>query len=127
MKKLVIFALVVGGAWWYATHRFKSSDAMDFAKNHPQAKWAPALEYTVGMVYYQRGDLPKAQEAFTQLLTDFPTGQYQARGLLRLSEAAEENRDYATAKEALDHFLTDFPDHPDRNMAQKRRELLWNK
>ena len=127
MKKLFFLLLVIGGAWWYATRRFNFSDAMTYAQKHPQASWAPAVEYSVGMVYYQRADYPKAQETFAQLLTDFPTGQYEARGLLRLSEAAEENRDWATAKETLDHFLADFPDHPERGIAQQRRELLYNK
>ena len=127
MKKIYFFVLLIGGLWWYATHRFNFSDAMAYAKKNPTASWAPGVEYSIGLVYYQRADYPKAQEAFTQLLTDFPTGQYQARGLLRLSEVAEDNRDYETAKETLDHFLADFPDHPERAMAQKRRELLYSK
>ena len=127
MKKLYLFVAVVGGVWWYASHHFNFSDTLEFVKKHPGASWAPATEYAVGMVYYQRLDYAKAQEVFTQLLTDYPTGQYEARGLLRLSETAEENRDYATAKQTLDQFLTDFPDHPDRNIAQKRRELLYNR
>lgn len=127
MRKLLFLVLLVGGVWWYATHRFNFSDAMDYAKKHPQSSLSPRIEYSVGMVYYQRADYPKAQEAFAQLLTDFPTGQYAARALLRLSEVAEENRDYATEKDVLDRFLSDFPDHPDRMIAQKRRELLYNK
>ncbi len=127
MKKLYFFILIAGGVWWYASHRFNFSDTMEYAKKHPGASWAPAAEYSVGMVYYQRGDYPKAQEAFTQLLTDFPTGQYEARGLLRLSEAAEENRDWPTAKQTLDQFLAEFPDSPDRPLAEKRKELLYNK
>lgn len=127
MKKLIFFALVVGGFWWYATHKFNFADTMAYAQKHPSSSWAPAVEYSIGMVYYQRDDFPKAQETFTQLLTDFPTGQYAARGMLRLSEAAEENRDYATEKEILDRFLEEYPDHPDKNIAIKRRELLYNK
>ena len=127
MKKLIFLALVVGGVWWYATHKFNFADTMTYAQKHPQASWAPAVEYSVGLVYYQRADYPKAQEAFTQLLTDFPTGQYAARGMLRLSEVAEENRDYATEKEVLDRFLQEYPDHPDKNLAIKRREFLYNK
>ena len=127
MKKIMFFALILGGFWWYATHKFNFTDTMAYAKKHPEATWAPAVEYSIGLVYYQRADYPKAQETFTQLLTDFPTGQYTARGLMRLSEVADENRDYTTEKETLDRFLTDFPDHPDRNLAQKRRELLYNK
>jgi TolA-binding protein len=127
MKKLIFLALIVGGVWWYATHRFNFADTMEYTKKHKDASWAPAAEYSIGMVYYQRVDYPKAQEAFTQLLTDFPTGQYAARGLLRLSEVAEENHDYPTAKETLDRFLAEYPSSSDRPMAEKRRELLYNK
>jgi TolA-binding protein len=126
MKLILILAVLVGG-WWYATHKFNFADTMTYAQKHPQASWAPAVEYSIGMVYYQRADYPKAQETFTQLLTDFPTGQYAARGLLRLSEVEDENRDYTAEKETLDRFLTEYPDHPDRNVAEKRRELLYNK
>jgi TolA-binding protein len=127
MKKVYFLALAVWGVWWYATHKFNFADTMTYAQKHPQASWAPAVEYSIGLVYYQRADYPKAQETFTQLLTDFPTGQYAARGLLRLSEVQDENRDWAGEKETLDKFLTDYPDHPDHNVAQKRKELLYNK
>ena len=40
---------------------------------------------------------------------------------------AEENRDYPTAKESLSRFLEDFPDSPDRAIAEKRKEFLYNK
>lgn len=127
MNKFMIFIAVVWGAWWYASKKVNYSSTMTYAQKHPQASWAPAVEYGIGLAYYQRADYPKAQETFTQLLTDFPTGQYTARALLRLSEVAEDNRDWATAKETLDRFLADFPDHPDREIATKRRELLYNK
>jgi outer membrane protein assembly factor BamD (BamD/ComL family) len=127
MKKVYLLLLIVGGVWWYAAHRFNFSDIMEYAKKNHGASWAPAVEYSVGMVYYQRADYPKAQETFTQLLTEYPTGQYEARALLRLSDAAEENRDWPTAKQTIDQFLTEFPDHPSRQLAEKRKELLFNK
>ena len=127
MRKFYFFILAASGVWWYASHRFNFSDAMSYAQKHPNASWAPAVEYSVGLVYYQRSDYQKAEDAFTQLLTDFPTGQYEARGLLRLSEAAEENRDYTTAKETVARYLEEFPDGPDRRTAERRKELLYNK
>lgn len=127
MKKFYAFVLIVGGIWWYATHRFNFSDAMTYAQKHPAASWAPAVEYSVGLVYYQRADYQKAQDAFTQLLTDFPTGQYEARGLMRLSEAAEQNRDFTTAKESVERYLQEFPDGPDAQTAERRKELFYNK
>lgn len=127
MKKLYFSILIVSGVWWYATRRFNFSDAMTYAQKHPAAAWAPGVEYSVGMVYYQRADYPKAQETFTQLLTDFPTGQYEERGLLRLSEAAEANRDFQASRDAIARFLEEFPDSPERPLVERRKELLYNK
>ena len=127
MKKLYLFVLAASGVWWYASHRFNFADALRYAQKNPSASWAPAVEYSVGLVYYQRADYPKAQETFTQLLTDFPTGPYEARALLRLSEAAQENRDFPTAKESLDRYLEEFPNGPDRQLAESRKISFYNK
>ena len=127
MKKAYFFVLLASGVWWYASRRFNFSDTMVYAQKHPGASWAPQVEYSVGLVYYQRADYQKAEDAFNQLLTDYPTGQYEARALLRLSEAAEENRDYPTAKEAVARYIEEFPDAPDRQMADRRKEMLYNK
>jgi outer membrane protein assembly factor BamD (BamD/ComL family) len=126
MKKIYFFLLVLGGLW-YAAHRCNFADVMAYSHKHADAVWAPKVEFAVGMVYYQRDDHPRAQEAFTQLLTDYPTGQYTARVLLRMSEMADDDRDWPGEKEYLDRFLTDFPEDPNRMIAVKRRELLYNK
>jgi outer membrane protein assembly factor BamD (BamD/ComL family) len=127
MKKFILFVLIIGGVWWYASHRFNFSDAVAYAQKNPNASWAPGVEYSVGLVYYQREDFQKAEDTFTQLLTDFPTGQYEARALLRLSEAAEDNRDFPTAKDAVARYIEEFPDGPDRQLAERRKERLYNK
>jgi outer membrane protein assembly factor BamD (BamD/ComL family) len=127
MKKFYFLIVLVTGVWWYATHRFNFGDTMEYAKKNHGASWAPTVEYSVAMVYYQRSDYRKAQESFTQLLTEYPTGQYEARSLMRLSESAEANLDFETAKTSIDQFLTDFPNDPDHYIAEKRKELLFNK
>jgi outer membrane protein assembly factor BamD (BamD/ComL family) len=127
MKKFYLFVLVVSGVWWYASRRFNFSDAVAYAQKRPNASWAPRVEYSVGVVYYQRADYQKAEDAFNQLLTDFPDSPYEGRALLRLSESAEENRDFSMAKDAVDRYLEKFPEGPDRPMAEKRREYLLNK
>lgn len=127
MKKLYFFVLIASGVWWYASHRFNFSDALAYAHNHPKAAWAPKVEYSVAMVYFQRADYEKAQETFNLLLTDFPNSEYEGRALLRLSEAAEENRDWQASKEAVAKYLEEFPDAPDRVMVERRKELLYNK
>jgi outer membrane protein assembly factor BamD (BamD/ComL family) len=127
MKKFLLVVAACAGVWWYASHRFDFADVMTYARKNPSAGWAPAAEYSVALVYYQRADYPKAQAAFTQLLTDYPTGQYEARALLRLSETAEQNNDIPAARLAVDQYLTDFPEGPDRVLVQRRKELLYNR
>ena len=127
MKKFYFFILAASGVWWYASHRFNFSDTLVYAHKNLKASWAPATEYYVGVVYYQRADYQNSEDAFNMLLTDFPAGEYEARGLLRLSEAAEENRDFQTAKDAVARYLEEYPDGPEKAMAEKRREYLLNR
>lgn len=124
MKKWIFAVAVLYGTYWYASRHFNFADTLVYAKKHPQASWAPAADYYVGMVYYQRADYPKAQEAFTQLLTDYSTGPYTARGLQRLAVVAQENRDYELARQSLQRFVDEFPDHRDRQNAEKRLEVI---
>lgn len=123
MKKFLIVVACFYGVYWYASSRFNFADTLVYAKKNPQASWAPAADYYVGMVYYQRGDYAKSQEAFTQLLSDYATGPYIARGLLRRSEVAMENRDWQVARESLERFLAEYPNHPDVRVAEKRLEM----
>lgn len=127
MKKFYFFVLIASGVWWYASHRFNFSDLLVYAHSHPKATWAPKVEYAVAVVYLQRADYPKAQETFNMLLEDFPSSEYEGRALLHLSEAAEENRDWPASKEAVAKYLEEFPDAPDRQMVERRKELLYNK
>jgi TolA-binding protein len=124
VKKLIFVVAVLYGTYWYASRHYNFADTLVYAKKHPQAKWAPAADYYVGMVYYQRADYPKAQEAFTQLLADYSTGPYTARGLQRLAVVAQENRDYELARQTLQRFVEEFPDHRDRANAEKRLEVI---
>lgn len=124
MKKWMLVVAAVYGTYWYANNRFNFADTLVYAKKNPQASWAPAADYYIGLVYYQRADYPKSQEAFTQLLTDYSTGPYTARGLMRLSQVAMENRDYETARQSLARFLEEFPDNKERNVAEQRLEFI---
>jgi outer membrane protein assembly factor BamD (BamD/ComL family) len=124
MKRLLLVVLVVWAAWRYAAPKLTPAAAMDYAHKNSKASWAPTLAYSVGWFYYERADYPKAQEALTSFTDDFDPGAHTARGLLRLSEAAEENHDYPAARAALDRYLKDYPDGPDRNVALQRRDLI---
>ena len=124
MKKLMIVFAVIYGTYWYASSRFNFADTLVYAKKNPQAKWAQAADYYVGLVYYQRAEYVKAQEAFTQLLTDYATGPYIAKGLLRQASAAEENRDWPVAKQSLERFIEEFPDHKDHRAAEQKLDMI---
>lgn len=123
---LVIGALLYGG-YWYASRHYDFQTALEYAKKNPSPKLAPAIDYYVGLAYYQRAEFHKSQAAFTQLLTDYPTGQYTDKALLRISEVAMKNRDYDTVRSSLTRFKEEFPQHPQRNIAEKRLELIYNK
>jgi len=124
LKKLIVVFAILYGTYWYASSRFNFADTLVYARKNPQAKWAPAADYYVGLVYYQRAEYPKAQEAFTQLLTDYSTGPYTASGLRRLASAAEENRDYETARQSLTRFIEEFPDHKERKAAEQKLDMI---
>jgi TolA-binding protein len=124
MKKWIFVAALLYGGYWYADRRFNFSDILVYARKNPRAAWAPAVDYYVGLAYYQRAEYAKSQEAFTQLLADYSTGSYTAKGLLRLSSAAEENREYEVARQSLQRFIEEFPDHKDKAVAEKRLEMI---
>lgn len=127
MKKMIFFVLVVAGTWWYASKRFDFKDTLLVAKKYQSSSWAPGAVYSVGLVYYQRGDYEMSKQAFTQLLADYPTGQYVPQALLRLSEVAEDTRDYELARTSLKRYVEEYPQHPGRPIAEKRLELLMNR
>lgn len=127
MRNFIVVAALLYGGYWYASRRYDFDSALKYAKTHPSPRLAPAIDYYVGLAYYQRAQYGKSQAAFTQLLTDYATGPYAAKGLLKLSEVATENKDFGTAREALNRFKEEFPDHPQRDLAEKRLELLFNR
>jgi len=127
MKKLIFVALVIGGAWWYYSPKLTVAAALDYAHQNSQKPWASDVVYWIGWTYYQRANYPKAQETLGTFVNDFPAGPHTPRALLRYAEAAQENRDYATAKDALDRLLKEYPDSPDQSMARGQRDLLNNR
>lgn len=124
MKKWMIVAGALYGVYWYASNRFDFKDTLVWAHKHQYSTWAPAVDYYVGVVYFQRNQPGNAQEALTQLVTDHSTGAYTAKGLLLLSSAAQENRDYEVARQTLARFIEEFPDHKEKPVAEKRLEII---
>ena len=124
MNKFLIAIGLLYGTYWYAKTHVKLDDALVYVKKNPQASWAPAADYYVGVVYQQRGQYGKAQEAFTQLVTDYSTSTYAASGLRRLSAVAEENRDWPTAKQSLERYIEEFPNNKEIDHVRERWELI---
>ena len=124
MKKILFVFAVLYGTYWYASSRFNFADTLVYAKKNQYASWSQRTYYYVGLVYYQRAEYAKSQDAFTQLVTDFSTGPYVARGLIRLSQVAEENRDWPVARQSLERFIEEFPDHKDKPSAIQRLDLI---
>jgi outer membrane protein assembly factor BamD (BamD/ComL family) len=127
MKGWLVVAALLYGGYWYASRHYDFQTALVYAKKNPSPKLAPAIDYYVGLAYYQRSEYEKSQEAFTQLLTDYPTGQYTDKALLRLSEVAMRNKDYDTVRSSLQRFKEEFPHHSQRNIAEQRLELIYNR
>lgn len=127
MKKFLVIAGLLYGGYWYASRHYDFQSALVYAKKNPSPRLAPAIDYYVGLAYYQRAEYGKSQEALTQLLTDYPTGQYTDKALLRLSEVAYQNKDYDTVRASLTRFKEEFPHHSQRSIAEKRLELIYNR
>ena len=124
MKKLIFVFAVLYGTYWYASSRFNFADTLVYAKKNQYASWSQSTYYYVGLVYYQRAEYAKSQEAFNQLVTDFSTGPYLAKGLVYLSRAAEENRDWPVARQSLERFIEEFPDHKDKPAVMQRLDII---
>jgi len=124
LNKFLITVALLYGTYWYASNRFNFSDTLVYAHKHQYSNWAPAIDYYVGVVYFQRSQPGKAQEALTQLVTDHSTGPYTAKGLQLLAAAAQENKDFDVARQTLQRFIEEFPDHKERPVAEKRLEII---
>lgn len=124
MKKFLIAVAVLYGGCWYGSKHLGLQETLAYAKKNPQGKYSQAADYYVGLAYYQKADYPKAQEAFTQLLTDYATGPYIARGLLYQAYTAQENRDWPVARQSLERFIEEFPDHKNKSIAEKQLDVI---
>lgn len=123
MKWLIAVGVLVYGVRYAGAH-YHLHDALAYAKAHPESRKAPAIDYYVGLVYYQRSEYQQAQEAFTQLLTDYPTAQYLPKALLRLEDSAENDKDWDTAKMAASTYVQNYPDQPDFQLMKSRLDML---
>jgi outer membrane protein assembly factor BamD (BamD/ComL family) len=124
MKTFAWILLILYGAYYYVSQKYEFHDTLDYAQKHPEKNSAPAIEYYVGMVYYQRSDYHKAQEAWGALLEQHPTDYYVEKALIDYSEAAQYNLDFETAKVALQKYLDDYPNGKKVDLAKQKLDLV---
>jgi TolA-binding protein len=124
MTRYVVFVLALAGGYYYLSRNASLEAGLQYAARHKDASWAPRADYTIGFIYHEREEYGKAEAAFTQLLTDYPTGQFTAPGLFYLEDSAEYIHDWDTAKTSLDRYIEDFPDGDKIGLVRQRRELL---
>ncbi len=124
LKKLLWFLAILIGLGLYVRSHYDFQDALRFSRRHPHPKLSPAVDYYSGMAYYLREDYPRAVDAFTQLLTDYPTSYYAPRGLLRLGSSHMEMRQYQQAREAFEKYMEEFPNGKDRALVDSKYEFI---
>ncbi|MBI4052079.1 MAG: tetratricopeptide repeat protein [Elusimicrobia bacterium] len=128
MKKYFIFvaslALVL---YWVSNHLSLdqwTGRSLEYFQKHPHPKASPAVAYYVGMYRFSRSRYPEAVEAFTQVLTQYPTGQYASVALFRLAQSYEEMRDFTHSTEAYKKFLEEYPDDSASPLVKRKLGMM---
>lgn len=124
MKTFLIVAGLLYGAYWYADSRYDFHDTFTYAKTHEYHPQSQRTMYYVGLVYYQRAEFEKSKEVLGTLVNDYSTGTYVAPALFRLSEVAQETRDWPLARQSLERFISEYPNDKKINMAVQRLEIV---
>ncbi|OGR87932.1 MAG: hypothetical protein A3J74_08985 [Elusimicrobia bacterium RIFCSPHIGHO2_02_FULL_57_9] len=124
MKRYIFFVLALYGAYYYYSRHFNFNRTLEYAQKNQKSMLAQPIRYYGGLAYYQSSQYPKAQEAFSQLLKDHPTGYYTMKALFYLEDTAELNRDWPAARQALERYVEEFPDGKHAELMRKRLEIL---
>ena len=125
MTRFALILLSLYGGWFFVSKYYKFDDTLAYAQKHPGSKLSAPTEYWVGMVYYQRGDYPKAKEAFAALLEQHPTDHYYIqKAIIPYDDAAGYTFDWETSKMLLQRYLDEYPDGKNAELARKRLEMV---
>lgn len=85
----------------------------------------PALEqaatYDAAISHWQAGQIERAEQRLTTLLSRWPTGQWAAESQFLLLQAAARQRDWTRVDTTAEDFLEKFPQHV---LAHQVRELV---
>jgi len=127
MKKLLIFALVVGGIFYFIQQNVTPASILQMAKDRPSETWSPRTEYWLGVYHYTQNRYPDSEEAFTQLLTDYPSSYYAPEARIKLAMDYEAAMDRDKSLEQYKKYLEDYPDGPQAPLARKNADMLINR
>ena len=124
MKYFVLTFCLLYGVYYYVSRHFEFHDTLVHAHTRKDAGWSGSVDYYVGLVYYQRGEYAKAQEALTQLKDDHPEDSNIPRGLVMLADAAEYTQDWEVARAALSQYIEKYPNGRDIVLVKGRLDML---
>ena len=124
LKKPFIILVVLIGAFFYIRSHYTIRDALRYAKKHPNSDLSEKVEYYAGAYYFFKSEYPKAINAYKQLLTDYPTGQYAPKALLRSGDAHQKAFQWEQAREKYLKYMSEFPDGKDISVVQKKYEYI---
>jgi outer membrane protein assembly factor BamD (BamD/ComL family) len=124
VKYLVLSFCLLYGVYHYVSRKFEFHDTLVHAHKHKSAGWSAPVEYYVGLVYYQRAEYGKAQEAFTMFREDHPEDSHMPRALVMLGDAAEYTQDWDVARAALAQYIEKYPAGRDIALVKSRLELV---
>jgi outer membrane protein assembly factor BamD (BamD/ComL family) len=127
LKKPLIFLFVVVCALFFIRSRYNGGDVLKLAHDNKDNFISPSVDYYVGMGYYARSEYEPAINAFNQLLTDYPTGQYTEDGLFRMGDSYENLMRWDGAKAAYQQYLDQFPGGKYKNLVQRRADQIRNR
>lgn len=124
MKRFVLFLILLVGGGVYVRKHYGLRDALAYARRHPDPELSPKIAYYAGMAYYLRDRYPEAEEAFTQLLSDYPTSYYAPKALLRSGTIYTSQNRWAPAREVYQRYMDEFPEGPDTGIVRTRYEAI---
>jgi TolA-binding protein len=125
MTKIVVIILCIYGACTWVSKTYDFDDTLVYVRKNPQASWAPAAEYYIGVAYYQRAEYPKAQSTFSTLINDYgATGYYAVKALPMLEDSSQYNGDWDSARNASKLYIETYPEGKDIEVMRKRLEIV---
>lgn len=124
LKKWFFILAVLVGMCVYINSHYTMKDVLGYSKRHPNPDLSPKLDYYVGTAYYLKGKNPEAIEAYTQLLSDYPTTQYTPKALINLGSMYAEGSQWENSRTCYQKYIDDYPNGPDIGIARNAYENI---